>query len=623
MNIDELATSDIEFHEALKGYMDARRYSLDALLRAIEDVVLELRTKKEVSAAKLQPIKKEKMRGWLYIKEKNKPRRLPRDWRDVIKIAYALELPLKNVNHLLSAAKKPSLQQLKKQVTSEDELALVSRWKIALVNLPPKSDYMVGRADHIKKATRFLRSNLPKVMNIYGPSGRGKSHLIRHLLDAEKANTADELNRFTQGIIWLYGHKKPEDLIQAFEELHIRYPPSLEKSNHRQIQFYLETKDLLIIFDDVESFEQLKDYFPNNLQAKLILISESPLDMPIKSMPLDLPAFSMNGEDAINLFDQYKKNSNWKNKHQAHLIQLSALLGQTPKHIDEYAQQFARNASILPEDIVQQLKNNPHQTHAEIFDPFFASDQTVLEKYKLLSDVQKRFARGICWMPTNSFTLEAAAAFAPFGEVKSHYLKPLENNKLILSIEPERKQKNLPTKWEFQPNIQFSLRRLSPANEANEAKVKIADYYLNFAVRNSENFKHLEMEQKGIRLILEQMLNQDELEAFTKGFTAMSRYWLSSGFFQDGLSLSDAFINKLFPLPEDDSTLNQPFDQIQAASYIEFERDFLEVYMSFISLSYQMDGTQGIRSHLNNLEKIIDVIKYPVLRARFLNNKAT
>ncbi len=168
-------------------------------------------------------------------------------WQDLAEIARALNLNRDQANQLLVSGGNPPLDVLELRFLSDDELALLDRWRFtsSLHNLPIRLTSFVGREQEMADLVALLTSETSRLVTLTGPGGSGKTRLAL-------AAAFAVLDEFAEAwFVDLAALRDPERVIPTIAQT-IGVPEASGESAQQAVERYLHDRNALLVLDNFE-----------------------------------------------------------------------------------------------------------------------------------------------------------------------------------------------------------------------------------------------------------------------------------------------------------------------------------------------------------------------------------
>ena len=152
---------------------------------------------------------------------------------------------------------------------NNEEIFIYSKYfqkKIFMV--PPSPDFFVERQEYLEKASWYLLNK--KSVLLYGLAGNGKTYLAIKLAHLLKEN-------FSDGILWY--RLDTSDWDDILESIANNFGEDISKIKDKDLKMkiindLLNKKDILLIFDNVEKFDEIKSFLDKKNQFPLLLTAK-------------------------------------------------------------------------------------------------------------------------------------------------------------------------------------------------------------------------------------------------------------------------------------------------------------------------------------------------------------
>lgn len=155
------------------------------------------------------------------------------------------------------------------------------------VPFPPKGEQLVGRSEALEQAHRQLRQNqalnITQTASFHGMGGLGKTQLAVEYAHSYRSD-------YPNGVIWINADQDiTAQLIKLAEDAHWVSPLSDQPTKIDIAQHRLrESAGCLLIFDNLEKLEDIRDYLPQPTSGAHVLVT-SRLEQPgFPPIPLEL-----------------------------------------------------------------------------------------------------------------------------------------------------------------------------------------------------------------------------------------------------------------------------------------------------------------------------------------------
>lgn len=270
------------------------------------------------------------------------------------------------------------------------------------------------------------------VYSITGRSGIGKTEQILKFIDEDKILKKPIFNggycfvRAEMGLIDL----QIETFFTKFKKNNPACPsPPDELTGKERVQgwydlFPLFDSKILIVFDNVGSFEQISDYLPNDSITTFRIVATTQ-NISLCRRFENIALRDIDDSDAESIIQSIITDNRFVEKNKSNLLQICKLVGRLPLAIDAIIHFIRRLYKIKPniiETVLSQLKND--RRLAEVLCEFSGDMEYVLDRqfYKLHIKLQNEGLRAvydIIWETYDRETKEIALSLAYFapGEV--------------------------------------------------------------------------------------------------------------------------------------------------------------------------------------------------------------
>lgn len=274
----------------------------------------------------------------------------------------------------LSSYVKESSAIESQQITSVEPPITKSDFDInnVVFNLPhrAKGDGVIGREEVLLKLRQQLTSghqtNIGHAASFRGMGGLGKTQLAVEYAHKHK-------NNYPNGVFWIEADSDINTQLLQMAEKTKWFSPHLEDTDvlSNTLVKLKNTSDCLIIFDNVESHDQIKPYLPT-VQATPHLLITSRIDLNgFTALPLEL----LTSEQSVELLIKEANRSHIEHSEEEHAacIAIVEVLGHLPLAIElagAYCKKypsisFKKYKSLLDTNLEKALPTNTHASFTD------------------------------------------------------------------------------------------------------------------------------------------------------------------------------------------------------------------------------------------------------------------
>jgi tetratricopeptide (TPR) repeat protein len=251
---------------------------------------------------------------------------------------------LEKIRKLVNSAKvNDNRQEEIFQIENQDSQTQEENSKKLFFNVPYKSKgkEFVGRKDKMKEIWNLFNeegyASIGQAVSIKGFGGLGKTQLV-----VEYAHEYKE--KYKNGIFWLVADENIDNqLLQiAYKQGWInQFDKSLNQLDLSKARF-LELSRCLIIFDNVESYDDIKDYLPKTDLQTHILITTREKQLAFRRIDLELLERNESRELLLKVSDRNPQNEAEKE----HLENILKILGDIPLAIELVGGYLAEHKNV-------------------------------------------------------------------------------------------------------------------------------------------------------------------------------------------------------------------------------------------------------------------------------------
>lgn len=498
-------------------------------------------------------------------------------------------------------------------------------------NLPIQLSNFIGREDEIAEIKKIISEK--RLVTLLGPGGTGKTRLSLQL-------GADLIDVFRNGVIITEFSilKDPSAIIPAIaKSFGILEQPG--KSIEETLISYLKEKEVLIIFDDCESFihecsltaEKLLRSIP---KLKIIATSRETLKCTgehiHKVKPLAIPATGENVSPAelikyesVRLFVEraLSVNTGFRITNE----NASAVAG-ICRDLDGIPLALELAASKLSAMTVERI----HDRLSNRFMFLTGGKRTALPRqqtlkalidwsYDLLSENEKKLWKRLCVF-SGEFTLQSAEKVCS-DELLDEFeiidiLESLVEKSIAMNVEKMDRFKLLDSMW------YYGRKKLEEEDELQKIQTNHLNYYLQLSneaetkFRGPDENKFLDMlqsENSNFLSAFEFALNNDFIEEGLKMATSLGRYWMIRCQITD----SNRIYEKLFKMSDgvSKSVLAKAYLNASSMANMERNKEKMKLYIEKSLMLYKEIGDElGIAYALNG-RAILEYDNHDYLKA--------
>ena len=276
--------------------------------------------------ASLTTLPKTTIANWLEGRVKR-----PRYWQGVVELAVAMRLTELEANQLLSAARHPSIQELKLNISNESEKSLLGFWQTAVAPTPfqaiPLPPYFVGREAEQMELEKYLRAEThTAVYCLHGMAGVGKTSLAARLAYQVRDHFAD-------GVLWArLDSSDSMSILATFADAYQRDVTQYHDvaSRSRVVRDLLTNKQTLLVLDNAQSSKQIEPLLPTTGRcAVLITTRRQDLAILAGAKWFTVRPFTRNAPNALTLFSKILSEERVQAEKE-YLAQIADELGHLP-----------------------------------------------------------------------------------------------------------------------------------------------------------------------------------------------------------------------------------------------------------------------------------------------------
>ncbi len=455
----------------------------------------------------------------------------PRNWRDLIKLAITLMLAHDEVEELLAAARRPSLDELRSRARSAEDRNLLAPWPS--LKAPFRAEnvlpYFTDREDALAEMIEVLtNSQSPTLVSIEGMPGVGKTEIASIIAQQLRTN-------FHDGVLWVDVARsdplaKLGELARELRNDLSHYEQLSDRS--RAFKEILQAKKVLIILDGVTSDKQVDPFVPPPRSPSAVIVTTQKRDLWTTRSARSVFIREFTDADAINLFIKVLGQNRVLTEQQAFQT-LAHYAGNLPLAIDIMAHSLRRYPDMAATDYLQLIEeseglllNLKFGTEASIFNMFETS-------YRQLPPPQQQFFASLGVLVGPDFSADAAAYVnrLPVSRAK-WFLHELADASLLKEV----------TRGRYRLHI--LLHNYANGKITNPELVdRMIGFYTEYARSNRHDFIAIAQEAGNIRAALDIALHQDKKEEIISGTIGLYKYLEANGLFDEArLRLDQALV---------------------------------------------------------------------------------
>ena len=514
--------------------------------------------------------------------------RKPQDWRNITRVAAALQLTEDEANELLSAAGHSSIAELRQKTADSSSHTFLDPWPEsddvpfqAISDLP----YFVGRKETIDKmAARLKNGSHVTICSLHGMGGVGKTSLAARL--------AYRLRRvFPDGVLW--ARLDTSDTMSILSTFASAYGVDVGKhqdldSRAAVVRNLLADKKVLIILDNAENSSQVRPLLPPTTgKTAVILTTRHDLAVSDEMQRFTIEPFKPDSNESLDVFSHFlgkRTVSRWYNE----LKTIADMLGHLPLAI-------AIAAALMK--IQGNIRNYLGQLQAaeKQLDSLIREDRSVRISFDLsfqaLSPVQQHVFTILGTFGAEDFSVEAASYVADRDAPET---QQLINHLVQASLVRVGR------------NGRFALHPLlhtyAQENLKDEqAEPRMVHYFVNFAAKNEYEYDQINLERDNLISALATAKKRQMLDDYLEGVYASFRAWYHLGeiamalpYLTTALEIAETAGNK--------QRLADIYSFIGTAYVVLAEPDKAKYYHeNALKIAYETENTQSTTRSLINL----------------------
>jgi tetratricopeptide (TPR) repeat protein len=406
--------------------------------------------------------------------------RRPQDWRQLVKIASALNLSQKDANRLLHSANHPAVEELMGGVSDEKDLKLFQPWMVEIrqrqqAPFPPIDNprHFVGRQDQLNIIKNQLLNG--RHVTIYGPPGVGKSTIAAHLTYLLR-------HQFPDGILWArLDTSNSTAILRSFAnayQLDIGQNVDLTSLSN-SVRGFLAKKRSLIVLDNAQKDEELEPILPPNTGLCVAIITTRNLNLWTlrDTFQLSLGNFDREKGEALDLFKKFITDKKRFRAEKPQVEEIAELLGHLPLAIEIAASRLVYEPGWTAGEFLTRLRQN-ERLQELVFGNRSVRLSFSVSYDPLRADLKKFFA-ALGVFGGKDFTLEAVCHITQTGPEKA-FDNMLELERLSLIHRTQDKR------YRVHPLIQDFAREKIEGDKSYE---RMAEYYKNVIVQCADLYK--------------------------------------------------------------------------------------------------------------------------------------
>ncbi|MEM7119441.1 MAG: tetratricopeptide repeat protein [Chloroflexota bacterium] len=448
----------------------------------------------------------------------------PRNWRDILKLAAALQLTATEASSLLEAAGHSPLRQLQQQHSGPAEQPLWEKWPLPQQQTPPfqppkKAATFVGRQALLRAIVSRLRGEPQgRLCCLQGMGGVGKTTLAIELAYRLRPH-------FPDGVLWVDAARvDPMSVLQSFAQAFGHDVGHYHDVSSRSIKVreLLAYKRLLFIFDDVVADQDIRPLLPPTGQSGVLLTTRNQaLAVADEGHRFDIEPFSASQEESLTLFTAVLGTAVVRPQRST-FSQIAALAGHLPLALDIAANRLKHEPDWSPASLLAQLQETADSltlfargdravpaVFGLSYDKLCPTDQTLFRTLAVFSggDMDVTAVHTICQLP-------AATA--------SESLQRLQTLSLV---QPGRAGH----RYRLHPLLrQFGQTLLTPS-ETVTATRRMVTYYSQLVQDKADDFATLDGEMGHIRAAFDAAYHDGLSTLLIKGVLALYPYFQARG----------------------------------------------------------------------------------------------
>lgn len=449
--------------------------------------------------------------------------RSPRDWRDVIHVAAAMRLSMKQTDALLKASHDLSLAQLWDQTEKESDHELLAPWQtelsarqseapfLVIADLP----YFVGRQTELAAIQQALtKARHPPVYVLHGMAGVGKTALAVRAAYRLRSHFAD-------GVLW--ARVDTSDSMSILQFFAAAYGHDVSQyadlgSRSQVVRGILAQKHVLLVLDNVESSQQIEPLLPPTGQRAVLLTTrQQDLRIAHGSPHFHITPFAKGEQETLHLFAKFVKEADVQAQ-QPVFSEMADLLGHLPLAIAMVANQIAYSPTETAVHFLEQLREEKYR-----LDTLTDEDQSVRTSfnvsYRRLSKTQQHLFATLGVFAGEDFDVEAVTAVAR---------EPLPETRKILAalshlslVETSRRGR-----FRLHPLLRDYVREQIRDDQSHR---RMVEYYVNFTEAYSQAFDRLSIESDNALGALEVAWEMEMWPEHIRGTLGLARFWWNGG----------------------------------------------------------------------------------------------
>ncbi len=383
-------------------------------------------------------------------------------------------------------------------LTTSETLQLFAGKTVSnIFQVPRDNNFFIGRIEYLSQIIHKLKGS---VILLHGISGSGKTTLSIRI-----ANTCKSL--FPDGIIWLRLDTLSID--EALNHISSSFGNDITqvKNLHSKaalIRSHLSNKQILIILDNVTSYQNIELLFPNTEKSSVIITSTYRNNSQLieQSTSFLIEPFSI--DESLSLFAAIL-GQEYIDLHKNTLLKISKTVGYLPLAINLTAQQL-KNHKFTPTGLLVFLKNGNMSLSRYEYggENLFKTIQLAIDK---ISPELKKILLSLGLFCDEDFSIESVAKI---------HKKSLTTIKEILEefIDQSLIQRAANNRYKMHPLITQYCQSLSEVNH-KEFLQSLAEYYNDF-INEKINYLSLRYQIVSEINIITLLLKQCILEGMYK-----------------------------------------------------------------------------------------------------------
>lgn len=441
----------------------------------------------------------------------------PRNWRDLARLAGALQLGEAEATDLLRSAGHPSVGELLAKADDPQEREPLSPWIGAVqqgLAHPPFqaiADFpnFVGR-EHELEALRetLLSGHQVTLYSFQGMGGVGKTTLATHI--------AYELRpHFPDGVLWArVDTSDTMSILSTFADAYGRDVSTYTdvESRSRVVRGLLADKRALIVLDNVQSSEQAVPLLPpSGTCAVIVTTRRHDLSVTRAAHRCLITSFSQEKGEALDLFAKVLGQDVVESE-RATLAEIADLLGHLPLALDIAACRMAYEPDWSAPSFLERLKQEQRRLNELAYE-----DQNVRlsfnVSYEALSAEQQRFFAALGVFGGEDFDVEAAAYVTetPRQEAEDG-LRALYSLSLV-----QRGRSGVSRRYRLHPLLRDYARERAQDDGVYERMVA---YFACYTESHEEDHAALDLERDNIVAALEAAFEREMRPELVRGANA-------------------------------------------------------------------------------------------------------